>query len=143
MNRAARFVLCSTLLLSAAAAQKQPTRGKVSAVTANKLTALKVMGTARYTDKEILAASGLQIGQNAADGDFKEAAQRLGDSGLFGDVVYSYSSSGAGVRLEMQLADTDPSKLVPAHFENFVWLTDPALRTPLQLLLPPFTPFLP
>ena len=86
MNRAARFVLCSTLLLSAAAAQKQPTRGKVSAVTANKLTALKVTGTARYTDKEILAASGLQIGQNAADGDFKEAAQRLGDSGLFNDV---------------------------------------------------------
>src|SRR5467141_94114 len=143
MNRAARFVLCSTLLLSAAAAQRQPTRGKVSGVTANKLTALKVTGTARYTDKEILAASGLQIGQNAADGDFREAAQRLGDSGLFNDVVYSYSSSGAGVRLEMQLADTDQSKLVPAHFENFVWFTDAELRTALQRRVPLFKQMLP
>ena len=114
------FIFVLFLLVSAAAAQKQPTHGKVSAVDANKLTALKVTGTARYTDKEILAASGLQIGQNAADGDFKEAAQRLGDSGLFSDVVYSYSSSGGGTKLELQLADVEQSKLVPAHFENFV-----------------------
>src|SRR5467141_461947 len=138
MNRAACFVLCSSLLLSPAAAQKPPARGNSSAAAANKLTALKVTGTTRYNDKEILAASGLQIGQGAADGDFREAAQRLGDSGLFNDVVYSYSSSGAGVRLEMQLADTDQSKLVPAHFENFVWFTDAELRTALQRRVPLF-----
>jgi outer membrane protein assembly factor BamA len=142
MTRVAGFVLF-LLLLSAAAAQKQPVRGKVSAVDANKLVALKVTGTARYTDKEILAASGLQIGQNAADGDFREAAQRLGDSGLFSDVVYSYSSSGAGVRLEMQLADADQGKLVPAHFENFVWFTDDELRTALQSRVPLFKQLLP
>src|SRR5258706_16382763 len=127
MNRAARFVLCSTLLLSAAAAQRQPVKGKVSAVAANKLTALKVTGTARYGDKEILAASGLQIGQNAADGDFKEAAQRLGDSGMFSDVSYSYASSSGGTRLEFQLADIEKDKLVPADFENFAWFTDAEL----------------
>jgi outer membrane protein assembly factor BamA len=143
MNRAACFGLCSFLLLAAAAAQKQPTRGKVSPVDAYKLIALKVTGTARYTDKEILAASGLRIGQNAADGDFKEAAQRLGDSGLFSDVIYSYSSSGAGVRLEMQLTDTDQSKLVPAHFENFVWFTDDELRTALQSRVPLFKQLIP
>jgi outer membrane protein assembly factor BamA len=143
MNRVPCFVLCSFLLLAAAAAQKQPSRGKVSAVDAYKLIALKVTGTARYTDKEILAASGLRIGQNAADGDFKEAARRLGDSGLFSDVVYSYSSSAAGVRLEMQLADTDQSKLVPAHFENFVWFTDDELRTALQSRVPLFKQLIP
>src|SRR5216684_2870567 len=143
MNRAARFVLCSSLLLAPAAAQKPPARGKSSAVAANKLTALKVTGTTRYNDKEILAASGLQIGQDAADGDFREAAQRLGDSGLFNDVVYSYSSSGAGVRLEMQLADAEQSKLVPAHFENFIWFTDDELRTALQSRVPLFKQLLP
>ena len=143
MNRVPCFVLCSFLLLAAAAAQKQPSRGKVSAVDAYKLIALKVTGTARYTDKEILAASGLRIGQNAADGDFKEAARRLGDSGLFSDVVYSYSSSASGVRLEMQLADTDQSKLVPAHFENFVWFTDDELRTALQSRVPLFKQLIP
>jgi outer membrane protein assembly factor BamA len=142
MTRVAGFILL-LLLFPAAAAQKQRTRGKVSAVEANKLVALKATGTARYTDKEILAASGLQIGQIAADGDFREAAQRLGDSGLFSDVVYSYSSSGAGVRLEMQLADADQSKLVPAHFENFVWFTDDELRTALQGRVPLFKQLLP
>src|ERR1700692_1328786 len=117
MSRVAGFILF--LLVSAASAQKQPTRSKASVVDANKPVPLKVTGTARYTDKEILAASGLQIGQNAANGDFKEAAQRLGDSGLFSDVAYSYSSSGGGTKLEMQLADAEQSKLVPAHFENF------------------------
>src|ERR1700730_9695257 len=141
MTRVAGFLF--VLLLAAAAAQKQPARSKGSAVAANKLTALKVTGTARYTDKEILAASGLQIGQSAADGDFREAAQHLGDSGLLNDVVYSYSSSGAGVRLEMQLADTDHRKLVPAHFENFVWFTDDELRTALQSRVPLFKQLLP
>jgi len=112
-------------------------------VTAYKLIALKVTGTARYTDKEILAASGLQMGQNAADGDFKEAVQRLGDSGVFSNVVYSYSSSNAGTRLEFQLADTDKSKLVPARFENFVWFTDDELRTELQNRVPLFKQVLP
>ena len=101
--------------------------------TADKLIALKVTGTGRYTDKEILAASGLQIGQNAADGDFKEAVHRLGNSGLFSEAVYSFTSSDAGIKLDLQLADTDKSKLVPAHFENFVWFTDDELRTALPV----------
>jgi outer membrane protein assembly factor BamA len=140
MNRIMRLVLCLSLLLSVAAGQKQPT-GKAAA--AYKLIALNVTGTARYTDKEILAASGLQIGQNAADGDFKEAVQRLGDSGLFSNVVYSYSSSSAGTKLELQLADTDKSKLVPAQFENFVWFTDDELRTAVQRSVSLFKQLLP
>ena len=143
MSRVMRLVLCLSLLLSAAAGQKQPTSGKASSAGPFKLIALKATGTARYTDKEILAASGLQIGQNAADGDFKEAVQRLGDSGLFSNVVYSYSSSSAGVRLELQLADADKNKLVPAQFENFVWFTDDELHTALQRSVPLFKQLLP
>src|SRR5208282_5772027 len=132
MSTVTRLILLLSLLLSAAAAQKQSTGAKPASLADYKLVALKVTGTARYTDKEILAASGLQIGQNAADGDFKEAVQRLGDSGLFSSVVYSYSSSSTGVRLELQLADADKSKLVPAQFENFVWFTDEELLAALQ-----------
>ena len=117
MRRVARFALCWLMLTSVAAAQKRPA-SKVSPTSATKLIALKATGTARYTDKEILAASGLQLGQDAADGDFKEAVRRLGDSGLFGDIAYSYSSSSAGVKLELQLTDTDQSKLVPAQFDK-------------------------
>ncbi len=143
MTRAICFAFFPFLLVSATVAQKQPASGKASSVSAYKLISLKVTGTARYTDKEILAASGLQIGQNAADGDFKEAAQRLGDSGLFSGVVYSFSSSGAGTKLELQLADTEKGKLVPAHFENFVWFTDDELQTALQHRVPLFKQVLP
>jgi len=143
MNRVTRFALCLSLLLLPAAAQRQSAGGKASPLAAYKLIALKVTGTARYTDKEILAASGLQMGQNVADGDFKEAVQRLGNSGLFSNAVYSYSSSNAGVRLEFQLADTDQSKLVPARFENFVWFNDDELRTELQSRVPLFKQVLP
>ena len=143
MSRIAPFTLCFFLLLWPALAQKQPTRSKSSPANASQLIALKVTGTTRYSDKEILAASGLQIGQNAADGDFKEAVQRLGNFGLFGDVVYSYSSSSTGTRLELQLADVDPSKLVPAQFENLVWFTDDRLHLELQRRVPLFKGLLP
>ena len=142
MSRVMPLVLCLSLLLSTALGQKRSSRDKASAAF-SKLIALKVTGTARYTDQEILAASGLQMGQNAADGDFREAVQRLGDSGLFSNVVYSYSSSDAGVRLELQFADTDQSKLVPAQFENFVWFTDDELRTALRRSVPLFKQLLP
>ena len=142
MSRVTRFVFFLVLLVSAAPAQKQST-AKASSVSAYKLIALKVTGTTRYTDKEILAASGLQLGQNAADGDFKEAVQRLGESGLFSNVVYSYSSSSAGTKLELQLADADKSKMVPARFENFVWFTDDELQIALQTLVPLFKQLLP
>jgi outer membrane protein assembly factor BamA len=142
MNQAARFALCFLVLTSAAAAQKRPT-GKASPAAAAKLVALKATGTVRYTDKEILAASGLQLGQDASDGDFKEAVRRLGDSGMFGDIAYSYSSSSAGVKLELQLTDTDKNKLVPAQFENFVWLSDDELRTAVERRVPLFKQLLP
>jgi outer membrane protein assembly factor BamA len=142
MSRVMGVVLFLALFASVATAQKQ-SASKASSVSAYKLIALKATGTTRYTDKEILAASGLQLGQNAADGDFKEAVQRLGESGLFSNVVYSYSASSAGTKLELQLVDADQSKLVPARFENFVWFTDDELRTVLQSRVPLFKRLLP
>jgi outer membrane protein assembly factor BamA len=143
MKTALPFLLCIGILLPAAAGHKRASTTKASPSAPNKLIALKVTGTSRYTDKEILTASGLQIGQNAADGDFKEAVQRLGNSGMFTNAAYSYSSSATGTKLEIQLADIDQSKLVPAEFENFVRLTDDELRATLQRRLPLFHQLLP
>src|SRR5260370_27841545 len=43
----------------------------------------------------------------------------------------------------MQLADAAQSKLVPAHFENFIWFTDDELRTALQSRVPLFKQLIP
>jgi len=125
-----------------AVAQKVAGNGKPTAVSSN-LVALKVTGTDRYTEKEILAAGGLELGRSAGEADFKEAVQRLGDTGLFTDVAYSYSYSPAGTKLELQLVDTDKSKLVPAHYENFVWFTDAELTSEIQRRVPLFKLLLP
>lgn len=142
------------LLVSRAAAQTTATRGKSStqkfsgnskpfSTAASKLIAIKVTGTERYTEKEILPASGLQLGQSAGEGDFKEAVRRLGDSGLFSDVVYSFSYSDAGTKLELQLTDIEKRKLIPAVFENFVWFTDEELLGELHQRVPLFKGLVP
>jgi outer membrane protein assembly factor BamA len=141
--RAAQFLIALVLAVMASAAAQKQTAPHTPLVGTDRLISLKVTGTKRYTDKEILAACGLQIGQSAADGDFKEAVQRIGSSGFFSDVSYSYSSSGTGVRLELRLADVDNAKLVPAEFENFVWFTDAELQSELRARVPLFKQLLP
>ena len=134
-------VLCLGVLSSAAA---QPHSGaKANSAGSHRLISLKASGTTRYGDKEILAASGLELGQNAAEGDFQEAAQRLGNSGLFKEVLYTFAYSDAGVKVEFQLADVDTSKLGPVRFDNFVWFTEPELRAALAERVPLFKDALP
>ena len=132
------IILCVAfaLLATIAAAQKHAARKAPPIATPNKLLSFKVSGTKRYSDKEVLGASGLTLGQDAADGDFKEAAERLGKSGLFSSVAYSFSYSDAGVKVEFQVTDNDKVKLLPARFENFVWFSDAELRTILERQVP-------
>ncbi len=113
-------------------------RPKAKASDPHQLLSVKATGTTRYTDKEILGASGLQLGQDVAEGDLKEASQRLGESGVFSSVVYSFSYSDAGVKAEFQLTDNEKNILVPAHFENFVWFTDADLLAALRQRVPLF-----
>ena len=126
-----------------APAQRPAGNSRASSPPAYKLIALKVTGTERYSEKEVLPASGLRLGQNASEGDFKEAARLLGDTGLFSNVVYSFSYSNAGTKLELQLADVENRKLIPAVFENFVWFTDEELLSELRNRVPLFKGFVP
>ena len=101
-----------------------------------KLAAVHVGGTHRYSPAEVIAASGLEVGAVANEEDFRKAAQRLVDCGFFSDVSYSYSAVPTGTKLDLEL--TDSEKLVPAHFENFVWFTDAELLARLHERLPLF-----
>lgn len=114
------------------AASQSRSAKKSAGPAAYKLQSVTASGTTRYTSQEILTASGLEPGQNAAEADFKEAAHHLGSSGMFTEVAYSFSYSDADIKVDFQLSDIDKSKLVPAHFENFVWFTDSELFTALK-----------
>ncbi len=143
MNKRVNFIFLIALLAAGAGPAPASGANRASPETAHKLIGLTVTGTERYTEKEILAASGLELGQNVAEGDFQEAVRRLGDTGLFSAVAYTYSYSNAGTKAEFQLTDIEKKKLVPTSFENFVWFTDAELLHELQKRVPLFKQLLP
>ncbi len=106
-----------------------------------RLTAIKVVGSKRFSEQDIAAASGLQIGTPVDDDEFKKAARRLGDMGVFTDIAYSYSYSSGGTKLEFHVTDVD--KFVPVRFEDFVWFTDDELLRRIKEHAPLFNGELP
>ncbi len=90
------------------------------------LIAVKVIGSKRFPEEAIAAASGLQMGAAVNDDEFKKAARRLGDTGVFTDIGYSFSYSSLGTKVEFKVTDAD--KFVPVRFEDFVWFTDTEIR---------------
>jgi hypothetical protein len=137
-----QLVVVAGLCLSSALAQ---TPRKVSPKelppTAFKLISVKTTGTQRYKSEEIVAASGLQIGQAVSEDDFKKAARLLNDTGAFSDVLYSFQYSSEGTKLELQLHDVEP--FVPVRFDNLVWFSDQELLDQLHAAVPLFQGQLP
>ncbi|MGA2377333.1 MAG: POTRA domain-containing protein [Candidatus Sulfotelmatobacter sp.] len=134
----ARLLLSSLLLCLPGAAQIS---GGVQPLVSYKLIEVKVTGSKRFTQQEIVAASGLPVGTIAHEEDFKKAARQLGETGAFGVINFTYTYSSAGTRLEFQVTDAD--KFVPAHFADFVWFTDEELHKKLHDRVPLFDGELP
>ena len=135
-------MVLSCLCLSSALAQ---TPRKVSPKelppSAFKLISVKTTGTQRYKSEEIVAASGLEIGQTVSEDDFKKAARVLNDTGAFSDVLYSFQYSAEGTKLELQVHDAE--SFVPVRFDNLVWFSDQELLEQLHAAVPLFQGQLP
>jgi outer membrane protein assembly factor BamA len=108
---------------------------------AYKLIEIKASGSKRFTQQEIGAASGLQLGATVNDDAFHKASRQLGESGAFTDISYTYSYSPEGSKLHFQVADA--AKFVPAHFVDFVWFSDDELRQKVHERVPLFNGELP
>jgi len=141
MRNSLHILLLLCLASSAwAVAQTQKPISQMPA-SARQLIAVKITGSKRFSEQDIVAASGLQIGTPANDDDFKRAARRLGDTGVFTDIAYSYSYSSAGTKLEFHVVDAD--KFVPVRFEDFVWFSDADLLRRIKEHAPLFDGELP
>ncbi len=106
-----------------------------------KLISIKTTGTKRYKPEEVIAASGLQLGETVSEDDFKKAARLLGETGAFGDVAYSFQYAPEGTKLELQLQDAE--RFVPVRFDNLVWFSDQELLDQLHAQVPLFQGQLP
>ena len=145
MMRASSTLLSLVLLgpCVPAFAQSSPSEkplGQMSA-SARQLVSIKVTGSKHFSENEVVAASGLQIGTTVTEDDFKKAARRLGDIGVFTDIAYNYSYSSAGTKLVLQV--TDAEKFVPVRFEDFVWFSDDELLRRIKERAPMFNGELP
>src|SRR5580692_11436380 len=127
------IALCLAIPCCHAGAQAAPVP-KIPA--GSKLIEIKVNGSKRFTQQEIVAACGLPVGTIASDEDFRKAARQLGETGAFGDISYTFSFTSAGTKLNLQVSDAE--KFVPAHFADFVWFTDGALHEKLHEHIPLF-----
>jgi outer membrane protein insertion porin family len=130
--------LCPSVVGQASSTQKPLSQMPASA---RQLIAIKVTGSKRFPEEAIAAATGLQMGAAVDDDEFKKAARRLGDTGVFTDIGYSFSYSTAGTKLELHV--TDAGKFVPAHFEDFVWFSDAELLKRIKEHAPLFDGELP
>jgi outer membrane protein assembly factor BamA len=108
---------------------------------ASKLVSIRVVGSKRYTPAQIIAATGLQLGQTVNDEDLKGVSQHLGETGAFSDVSYNFQFSAEGTKLDLQVTDGNP--FVPVRFENFVWFSDQELFQKLSAREPLFQGQLP
>jgi outer membrane protein assembly factor BamA len=103
---------------------------------AHKLAEIKVTGTTLYSPAQVIASTGLKLGQPVNDEVFKEATQKLGETRLFTNIAYSYSFDSEGTKLELQL--TDNEKLVPVEFDNLVWFSHQELLDKIHAAIPLF-----
>ena len=131
------FLLACASLLSAQT-RKPP---RPAAPSASKLISIRATGSTRYTPAQIAAATGLRLGQVVTDDDFKDVSRHLGETGAFNNVAYTFQFNPEGIKLAVQVTDTNP--FVPVRFENFVWLSDQELHEKLSAREPLFQGQLP
>ncbi len=103
------------------AAQVASPRGKIAAI--------KVSGSRKYTEAQIVAASGLHPGETAGREEIQAAADRLAQLGPFASARFRFSSVGENIQVEFQVED---APTVPVCFDNFPWFTDAGLSDALK-----------
>ena len=134
MNRpflAVIFLLLSTAGLNAVsgAVHNQSTdKGPVY-----KLQKVQFTGSSRYSQDQLLKASGLKVGADTSGTRFQEAAHRLSQSGVFSEVKYRFDGADATYEL------TDSPNFVSCTFENLVWVNDQELLSALEQRVPLFS----
>jgi outer membrane protein assembly factor BamA len=127
------FRFLPILLLAVAAAAQSGNKAQPT----YKLISIHVKGLTHLPENQVVAASGLKPGQFAGESEFREAAQKLGETGLFTDLTYKYQYANGGCDLEFQVAESD--RLVPIMFENLVWFSDTELMSLIHARVPLFT----
>ena len=99
-----------------------------------KIGSIRITGQKKFTAEQVIAATGLKSGQVFDVKDLDTAAERLGKSGAFPDVSYSYVPQGGLIAVQFKVQEA--AKFRECVFDNFVWLTAEELQTGLKKDVP-------
>ncbi len=101
-----------------------------------RLDKIEVTGLERLTTEQVIAESGLQIGQTVNPDMLDAAANRLMETGQFKKLSYRFSAkSGQGVAT---FVVEEMKSSVPVVFDNFVWFANEELLAAIRKYLPAF-----
>ena len=125
--RAGVVLLLAFLLLPVAAAQQRQT-----------LSRLEFVGLKRLTREQVLAMTGLKIGQAIDQSILDAAAGELLKSGLFRKLSYRVRSSNPGNQATVTFELEESAISLPVVFENFVWFSDDEIVAAIRKDVPYF-----
>lgn len=106
-----------------------------------RLARINATGIGRFSVADVAGVSGLQIGQMIAAADLSTIANRMVESGLFGNVAYRYVTSAGEMTLTFEIQETAWD--VPVSYENFVWFSDDELRAAILEDVPTYADAVP
>jgi hypothetical protein len=124
----ASWLLFAVLLLPLPAFTQSSKAGSL------RLAGITFAGLRRFTESQVIAASGLRLGMTTDVPALAEAADRLAKNGAFGSVKYSYRTQGDDVFVDFDVAEA--ARFLPCMFDNFVWMPndlDRAVRDAVPL----------
>ncbi|MEO6806123.1 MAG: POTRA domain-containing protein [Edaphobacter sp.] len=100
-------------------------------------------GTTPYSQAVLEAASGLKPGDKVTNDTLQQTAQRLSDTGAFGDLQVTFDGPASAMSIIFKIMPLDPSHQLTAAFDNFIWFTPEELEAGLRARVPLFTSVLP
>ena len=111
----------------------RPARAQAQAAAAI-LEAIHADGS-HYPEAQIIAETGLKVGETVTKDQLQEAADRLGQLGLFTKVNYDYRTRVDGLALALHLVD---APRVAVLFDNIPWFSDSELGDAVRKTVPFF-----
>jgi outer membrane protein assembly factor BamA len=101
-----------------------------------RLSKVNFKGLEHITQEQAMEVGGLNIGEKITLDSIEVAAQKLMDSGLFGNLSYRIKSVKADATVEFEVEELKGS--VPVVFDNFVWFSDEELFNAVKAEIPTF-----
>lgn len=85
------------------------------------IASIKILGSKKFPEDQIIAASGLKAGDVVTAGQIQDATNRLAALGTFSTVAFRYAAKGDAIDLIFQVQE---APTYPILFDNFPWFTD-------------------